>query len=469
MVKALNIKAPDYCTSEQQYIFDVLLGDFLGLEFVVEYEQRDSIVISEYGSATRQPALTLNTDFFKNANVNWLGKNSMPDNRKVNIDLSRSPLNSGHYPPCIPVLFGTPEIFSRDSGLHIAFDLFGTAFFLLSRYEEAILLNRDSHNRFPSTASTASKHGFLDRPLVNEYLEVLWTCLKQLFPKLVRSKRTFRNIVSCDVDHPIDQAARSLLLTGRRIAARLIRDRNPSLAVLDALNYFASKMGSVKFDCYHQNIYWMMSLAEQHGHKLCFNFIPTRTHEGRDANNHIQDAVIRKVINDITIRGHEIGIHPGYDSFNNPTIFGLSADAFHSVMQLCNVRQSSFGGRQHYLRYDVLATPQLWSVNGLAYDSTLGFADHSGFRSSVCYEYNAYDLKQRSSLILKNRPLIVMDCSIVEANYEGLGLSEKAYRRILTLRDTCQLYNGDFTLLWHNSYLFTTKHVRFYEDLMRDL
>ena len=43
---------------------------------------------------------------------------------------------------------------------------------MLSRYEELITKDRDQHNRFPATASVAFKAGFLDRPIVSEYLEI---------------------------------------------------------------------------------------------------------------------------------------------------------------------------------------------------------------------------------------------------------------------------------------------------------
>ena len=57
---------------------------------------------------------------------------------------------------------------------------------MLSRYEEAILKGRDKHDRFPSWISVADKGNFLERPIVNEYLEILWSCLSSLWNDLKR-------------------------------------------------------------------------------------------------------------------------------------------------------------------------------------------------------------------------------------------------------------------------------------------
>ena len=35
--KKFRIKCPDFCQSEQRYVLDVVLGEFLGLSFDVEF------------------------------------------------------------------------------------------------------------------------------------------------------------------------------------------------------------------------------------------------------------------------------------------------------------------------------------------------------------------------------------------------------------------------------------------------
>src|SRR5205823_4239631 len=78
----------------------------------------------------------------------------------------------------------------------------GGAFFLLTRYEEEVLTERDEHGRFPAALSLAARERFLDRPLVNEYAELLWRELRLLWPRLDRRRREFRLLPSHDVDVP---------------------------------------------------------------------------------------------------------------------------------------------------------------------------------------------------------------------------------------------------------------------------
>jgi hypothetical protein len=95
-------------------------------------------------------------------------------------------------------------------------------------------------------------------------------------------------------------------------------------------------------------------------------------------------------------------------------------------------------------------TWRYWADNGLKYDSTLGFADHAGFRCGTCYEYPVYDLENRRVLPLRERPLIAMDASVIDERYMGLGPTEAAVDYLLELKRHCQRFDGDYVLLWHN-------------------
>lgn len=53
-------------------------------------------------------------------------------------------------------------------------------------------------------------------------------------------------------------------------------------------------------------------------------------------------------------------------------------------------------------------------------------------------------------LPLIERPLIPMEGSILGEQYMGLN-SLKAFEYINLLKEWCRSFNGDFSLLWHNS------------------
>lgn len=69
-------------------------------------------------------------------------------------------------------------------------------------------------------------------------------------------------------------------------------------------------------------------------------------------------------------------------------------------------------------------------------------------------------------LKLHERPLIAMECSIIDERYMGLGTGEAALEVFLSLKRTCQQFDGDFTLLWHNSRLVKLNKLLLYENIL---
>jgi hypothetical protein len=115
------------------------------------------------------------------------------------------------------------------------------------------------------------------------------------------------------------------------------------------------------------------------------------------------------------------------------------------------IDQTVLGGRQHILRWETPTTPCLWDDNDLDYDTTLSYADHPGFRCGTCFEYPMFDVADQRLLRLRQRPLVLMECSVIAERYLGLGYSDEALTMMLGYRQTCHRVGGDFTLLWHNS------------------
>ncbi len=460
----LKVFIPSICQEEQKYSLKILLDECLGLNYEVEEYDKEFIEIKNCEASGK---LTLDASFFFKANSSWLEKESLPTSPLSTWNPCNDGINANLVSREIPILYGKPGIKSSENHLHVNLDIFGSAFFMLSRYEELVISDIDNHERFFSYNSLASKEKFLDRPIVNEYLEILWTVMSSKWPKLNRRERDYRTLISCDVDHPFDLAATSLKKTLIRVFARVFRDKNPKLAFYDLLNYIFKKFDSDRFDLYHQNINWIMNINKLSGNKVCFNFIPIQTDQKKEDPNSIKNKKILDLISLIVDSGHEIGMHPGYMTFKFPENFKKSSNAFKKALQLKNIEMPHLGGRQHYLRYAIDETPMLWEENGFSYDSSLGYADCSGFRCGICYEYSMYDIKRRRPLKLKQRPLIVMDCTIVDKLYEGLGFTQKGKDRINYLKNICKKFNGDFTLLWHNSYFVHPKSKKDYIEYVK--
>jgi hypothetical protein len=168
-------------------------------------------------------------------------------------------------------------------------------------------------------------------------------------------------------------------------------------------------------------------------------------------------------------RGHEIGLHPSYNTYDDSSEIVKEADRLRRICAEEGIDQPEWGGRMHFLRWDQAVTLKAWADAGMSYDSTLGYADRPGFRCGTCFEYPAFDLVSDQQLPLRIRPLVAMDCTVIAERYLGLGPTEQAYNKFNELKRKCQQVGGVFTLLWHNSYFNCPEDFEIYRRLLSDL
>jgi hypothetical protein len=366
----------------------------------------------------------------------------------------------------IPVLHGYGVVDRIGNKISISTDIFATCFLMISRLEETLQgIALDDHKRFPATESIAYKYGFLERPIADEYVEMLWNMMIDLDSSLTRKKRDFKKFITCDVDWPFDPIRYSLKQTILSSTADLIKRKSIPLAVCKWKNYLCNLLGIDCRDDNRDNISWIMDVNEKAGNKVAFYFITFQT-SNFDSKFNFDSKEMRDLFQEINTRGHELGLHPGYHCFNDSEHFQNSSIKLKSVLKEENINQKILGGRMHILRWDPLITPTLWDENGFDYDSTLIFAEQSGFRCGTCQEYSMFDLLSRKPLKLKQRPLINMECTIIEERYEGLGETQSAELRFMQFMAICEKFNGTYTLLWHNTNFPNDFSKKIYRNLL---
>jgi hypothetical protein len=169
---------------------------------------------------------------------------------------------------------------------------------------------------------------------------------------------------------------------------------------------------------------------------------------------------VQGVIADLREGDVELGIHPSYETFLNPEKLSQEVESLREALQ-----QQELGGRQHYLRWSP-ATWRHWEMCGLKYDSSVGFADHVGFRAGTCFPYRPWLIDQNREANLLEIPLLVMDGTLT--CYMKLG-REKALSVALDCVDRCRAVGGVFTFLWHNDSLINHESMRLYMQLLEAL
>lgn len=330
----------------------------------------------------------------------------------------------------------------------INFDILGSTFYILTRMEEIGSGTLDGHGRFPAYASHAYKNGYLHRPVVDEYAEIIWYCIKRLWPNLQREERNFEMKLTHDVDEPFEALFRPVWKMARSFASDIIRRKDIKRAVHRAYLWTKVKRG----DWHSDRVYTfdrLMDLGESVGCRDAFYFIPDCS--GRMSGDYrIEHPAVRKLIRHINRRGHEIGYHGSYETYLDHSKVKKEVALLKKMAIEEGVEQDFWGGRQHYLRWSAPQTWRSYAEAGLDYDTTLSFADAAGFRCGTCHPYRVFDEERRQELPLTEFPLTVMECSVLGKSYMGYTY-ERAYEYMMLLKNQCRKYGGTFVLLWHNS------------------
>ncbi len=473
----LLVHVPHGRGEERRYILDLLLTEWLGFDYdlVVHGARRTTI---QLGSDPDGRRLTLPDVLLSTPAADWLTERSMPTRPLARLGLPagldvrlRMSASAGvGAPATVPVVYGdpTPSLRAWDespSGIRLAVDVFGSAFWLLTRYEEMVSPERDNHGRFPAGASLATKEQFVGRPLVDEYLDLLWVAMRLLWPNLERRARAFRIRLTHDVDQPWAAWGRPLRAVARGVAGDLIRRHDPVLAARRVRALVDARADRIDRDPL-SSFDFLMDTSERHGLRSQFYFMAGTNRDDVEFRYRISDRPFAGVLRHIHDRGHDIGLHAGYATYRSMERMTEEFAALRDACRAAGFEQPTWGVRQHFLRFAYPDTLRIHEAAGFEHDSTLAFAEEVGFRAGTCREYTLFDPVAGQRLRLCERPLVVMDTTLRE--YMHLGLAESAHRA-RSVVDTCRRHEGDAVLLFHNDGLAGDRSRASYVELIEDL
>jgi hypothetical protein len=315
----------------------------------------------------------------------------------------------------------------------------------LSRWEETLQEERDSHGRFTSSQSVAARDGFLHRPIVDEYGFAFEQALTFVYPSWQEARRSLRVKLSHDADHI------GIPLGWKQILRHTTRYRNPNNSCRELWNLFSgappTELRAVqdiarlsidrKLDA---SVYWMAS-----------------SRGDWDSGYDPRLPAVRNVIQWLDDNQVENGFQAGYNTFRAPEKLRREVSTLREVLG-----DRPLGGRQHYLRW----CPETWihwETSGLCYDSTVGYADRIGFRAGSCVPYRPWLFPLNRPADLLEIPLLVMDGTLLV--YMKLSEEESA-RQVQDLLNRCRAVGGVFTLVWHNNHLLDATYRSLYLRLL---
>jgi len=320
-----------------------------------------------------------------------------------------------------------------DSAL-LPFDLLSFTFLLATRYEEYLPFHADAHGRFPATESLAHQHGFLQRPILQEWGKLLLDQLQRFFPGLPDNRPVYQFQPTYDIDMAWAYRHRPLwlqlagfgkdILYGNR---HLIKER---LLVL-------FRQTTDPFYTFDR----LDALHKAYGLSPIF-FLLLGDYGPYDKNLPPDGQAMQTLIESLS-QHNKTGLHPSYRSNGHPHLLQAEIQRYARL-----TGQHPLRSRQHFLKLSFPATYRQLIAAGIREDYTMGYADAIGFRAGLSVPFPWYDLEVESEQPLTLYPFVLMDVTLKQ--YLQLT-PDQAIETLQSLIDKVRRTGGLFMPLWHNS------------------
>jgi hypothetical protein len=448
-----------------EYALEVLF-DTLGFPYAfVNSEEPDKItrgILVVYGKSTdwkknsqgKTGTIIISENWIDDTDSIEVGFPVTPDGRKLPV-LGRKGIE-----------FPQEVVDSAHDGLVVDADLVFSSFFFLSRREETEIKTFDKHGRFPTRESISFKHGFSQRAVVNEYLKLLLEIISQI----ARSKNiplirkcfwpNAERLAVC-LTHDVDIIEKWYLYSMVRCLELIKRGQLSSfLKTFWSLSKGLLSRGNPAL-AFEQ----MTSAEENFSFKSSFYFMTGRpglkSVLSSDLTYDLASPEILDRAKELLSKELEVGLHASYHTFLNSRLLSEEKEELER-----SVGSAIRGIRQHFLR---LRIPQSWIDHEdchFSYDTSLGFADQSGYRASFAFPFHAYDLQNDRKLDLVELPLAIMDRTY--SKYLSFS-PERIKEDIIQTFQELEGLGGLVTILWHTHMvdeLGFSGYPRLYEKIL---
>lgn len=364
-----------------------------------------------------------------------------------------------------PLLYGEPRIERHGETLVVYADILASAYYLLTRYEEWVRSDtRDAHGRFPGRESVGFRAGFLDRPIVEEYSDLLRRWASEAGCDICQPSRRFSVLLTHDIDS----------LGVSRTPMQLLRSAISPLLGRQSWQQARSTISivlglSVDLEARLDYLYAMDRRVTNHvEHDRCESIYFFMA-GGRSPFDHpysIRSRKVRRSIAGILSAGGTIGLHSSYEAGGNPHLVAAERAVLEEV-----AGEPIYRNRHHFLRWREPSDGAAIAAAGISWDSTMGYADVAGFRLGICHPVLLFDPAKQELLRIEEHPLIVMDVTLSSPHYMNLDF-DAALDTVCRLASAVRRHNGEFVVLWHN-YMFSAGnhgyHRRLYARVLEHL
>ena len=319
------------------------------------------------------------------------------------------------------------------------FDIFAASFYLLSRYEEYLLHQKDMYGRYAHENSLAFKEGFLNLPLINIWLEDFKNVLKKKFPALTIHHSPFSFQPTYDIDEAFAFKNKELSKVAGGLARSFV---NGEWSIVKERLKVMRGTTNDPYDAYE----WMDQLNERNNLKPLY-FFHVGIEKGKYDKNILPSHPAMQQLIKHHSQKYSIGIHPSWASGDNENLLGEEMKVLESA-----TGKKITASRQHYIRFTLPDTFRRLIAAGITDDHSMGYGSINGFRASVASNFYWYDLEKEQQTNLLLHPFCFMEAN---SFFEQKYLPQRAYEEMMHYYKAVKSVNGALITIWHNNFLGT--------------
>ncbi len=324
-----------------------------------------------------------------------------------------------------PVFFQTTDTYD------CRFDIFSCIFFLLSRYEEYLPHEQDTHGRYLSSNSILARKEFDFSPVIDRWLQYFKNELLSIRPELPVRQYSFEYTPTFDIDHAYRFLGRNWL------------KHPPNIFKVESLRSLFRQQKD-PFDTYD------FILEECSNNKSQpFFFFLLSDEDANDSRVSPASGSLHQRIKSLHDKRYITGIHPSYRSLEKDSI-GLEKALLETI-----IGEPVLYSRQHFLRIRFPDYFRAIHKENIQHDFSLLYPDTIGFRAGYSRSFFFFDLLKNETTTLMLHSTCWMDATF---EYYRMDKNEEIQQKIQQLVQQLMKINAKLVTLFHNDLLCREKY-----------
>lgn len=315
-------------------------------------------------------------------------------------------------------------------------DLFSSIFYHLSRYEE-YNTPKDKLGRFSYKSSCLFLNDFIERPLVDEWVNDFKNYLIQFHGFKTLDFKTENHIAeaSIDIDSVFSYKGRKLFRTVAAFSKDCLTLNFKEILKRTRVLLNLENDPNDNFDLQKKLL----------NKKPAKYFVQVGKYGQLDKNVSLKNIEFQTILKELNKNGNQIGLHPSFASNSDAQIIKDEKEKLEAV-----IGKKITHSRQHYLKFELPKTYQTLIELGIENEYSMGYSEIAGFRAATAVPFHWFDLESEKTTKLLIHPFVVMD--VAYKNFQNMSVDE-AISSSRKLKDICLELNLPFVFVFHNESL----------------